>query len=93
MRRAEAVSTTAVANAGESFSLGADAMHATLPMKKVGSPGRGRWVATPCGRVEGDGAVVVPAAADATDWARACCALSTTRDVSLAAVFACSMSS
>ena len=70
VRRAEAVSTTAVANAGESSTLGADAMHATLPSKRASSPGRGRWDATPCGRVEGEGAVIAPAAADATDWAR-----------------------
>ena len=62
VRRAEAVSTTAVANAGENSTLGADAMHATLPLKKAASPGRGRWDATPCGRVEGVGAAVVPAA-------------------------------
>ena len=57
VRKAEAVSTTAVANAGEnSRTLGADAMHATLPLKKAASPGCGRWDATPCGRVEGEGA-------------------------------------
>ena len=39
-----------------------------------------------------DGAAVAPAAAAATDWARACCALFTTRDASRAAVFACSIS-
>ena len=93
MRKAEAVSTTAVANAGENSNLDADAMHATLPLKKASSPGRGRSETTPCGRVEGEGAAVASAAADAADWARDWCALSTTRDVPRAAVFACSISS
>ena len=75
VRRAQAASTTAVANAEEKSTLGADAMHATLPLKKTSFPGRGRWDATPCRRVEGPRAAVAPAAADATDWARACCAL------------------
>ena len=86
VRRAQAVSITAVANA-EKSTLGADAMHATLP------PGRGRWDATPCGRDEGQGAAIAPAAADATDWAKACCTLFATRDASRAAVFAWSTSS
>ena len=68
-------------------------MHATMPLKKASFPGRGRWDATPCGRDEGKGAAVAPAAADTTDWARACCALFATRDASRAAVFACSISS
>ena len=93
VRRAQAVSTTAVANAEEASTLGADAMHATMPLKKASFPGRGRWDATPCGRDEGEGAAVAPAAVDATDWARACCALFATRDASRAAVFACSISS
>ena len=90
-RRAEAVSTTAVANAEEKSTLGADAMHATMPLKKASFPGS--WDATPFGRDEGEEAAVAPAAADATDWARACCALFDTRDASCAAVFACSISS
>ena len=81
-----------VANAGENSALGAEAMHATLPLKKAASPGRGRWDTTPCGRIEGEGAAVVLAAADATNWVRVCCALFTTRDPSRAAVFACSIS-
>ena len=93
MRKAEAVSTTAVANAKENSTLDADAMHATLSLKKASSPGRGRSEATPCGRVEGKGVAVASAAADAADWARDWCALSTTRDVPGAAVFACSISS
>ena len=93
VRRGEAVSTPAVANAGENSTLGADHMHATMLLKKAAPPGRGRWDATPCGRVECEGAAVAPAAADAADWARACCVLSTTRDASCAAVFACSISS
>ena len=67
VRRAEAVSTTAVVNAGENSTLGADAFHATLPLKKAASPRRCRWDATSRGRVEGEGEAVVPAAADATD--------------------------
>ena len=85
--------TTAFANAGENSTLGADAVYATLPLKKAASPGRGRCYATPYGRVEGKEAAVAPAAADPTDPTRACCALSTTRDASRAAVFACSISS
>ena len=92
-RRAQAVSTTAVANAEEKSTLDADAMHTTMPLKKASFPGRGRWGATPCGRGEGKGAAVAPAAADATDWARACCTLFAIRDASRAAVFACSISS
>ena len=38
------------------------------------SPGRGRWDATPCGRVEDEGAAVALATADETDWASTCCA-------------------
>ena len=68
-------------------------MHATMPLKKASFPGRGRWDATPCGGDQGKGAAVAPAAAAATDWARACCALFATRDASRAAVFACSVSS
>ena len=90
-RRAHAASSTAVANAEEKYTLGADAMHATMPLKKASLPGRGRWDATPCGRDEGKGAAVSPAAADATDWARACCALFAIRNASRAAVFACSL--
>ena len=92
-KRAQAVSTTAVANAEEKSTLGADAMHATMPLKKASFPGRGRWDATPCGRDEAKGAAVAPAAADSTDWARACGALLATMDASRAAVFACSISS
>ena len=55
-------------------------MHATMPLKKASFPGRDRWDATPCGRDEGKGAAVAPAAADATDDSRA-------------AVFACSIPS
>ena len=66
-RRAQAVSTTAVANAEEKSTLGADAMHATMPLKKASFLGRGRWDATPCGRDEGEGSAVAPIAADATD--------------------------
>ena len=68
-------------------------MHTMLSLKTGASPGRGRWDATPCGRVEGEGAVIAPAAADATDWARGCWALSTTRDASRAAIITCSQSS
>ena len=94
VKRAQAVSTTtAVANAEENSTLGADAMHATMPLKKASFPGRGRWDATPCGRDEGEGAAVAPVAADATDWARACFALFATRDASRAAVFVCSICS
>ena len=91
VRRTEAVSTTAIASAVENTTLGADAMHAMLFLKKASSPGRGRWDATPCERVEGEGAAEVPATADATDWARACCALFTNRDACRAVVFACSI--
>ena len=90
-RKAQAVFTTAVANAEENSTPGADAMRATMPLKKASFLGRRRWDATPWGRDEGEGAAVAPAAADATDWARACCALFSTRDASRAAVFACSM--
>ena len=93
VKKVEAVSIMAVANAGDNSTLGADAMNATLPLKKTSSPGRGRLEATPCGRGEGKRAAVAPAAADATDWVRAWCALSTTRDDSRAAVYACSTSS
>ena len=82
-RRAQAVSTTAVANA-EKSALGADAMHTTMPLKKASFPGRGRWDASPCGRDEGEGAAVAPAAADATDRARACYAFFAARDASRA---------
>ena len=40
--RVQAASTTAVANAEEKFTLGADAMHKTMPLKKASFPGRGR---------------------------------------------------
>ena len=90
-RRVQAVFTTAVVNAEEKSTLGADAMRVTMPLKKASFPGRGRWDATPCRRDEGQGAAVAPAAADSTDWARACCALLATRDASRAAVFACSI--
>ena len=93
VRRAQAVSTAAVANAVKKSTLGADAMHVTLPLKKASFPGRRRWSATSCGRVEGEGAAVALAAADATDWARACCARFTSRHASRAAVFARSTSS
>ena len=66
-RRAQAVSTTAVANAEEKSTLGADAMHATMPLKKASFPDRGRWDATPCGRDKGERAAVAPTEADATD--------------------------
>ena len=87
-RRAQAISTTAVANDDEKCTLGADAMHATMLLKKSSFPGRGRWDATPCGRDEGEGAAVAPAAADATDSVRACCTLFASRDAPRAAVFA-----
>ena len=61
-RRAQAVSATAVANAEEKSTLCADAIHVTLPLKKM-FPGRGRWDATPCGRDEGEGVAVAPTAA------------------------------
>ena len=93
VRRAEAVSTTTVANAGDNSTLGADAMHATLPLKKAASPGRGRWDAISCRRVECEWTAVAPVAADATEWARTCCALSTTRNTSRAAIFAFPISS
>ena len=64
-----------------------------LPLKKASFLGRGCWDAAPCGRVEGEGSAVAPAAADATDWVRACWALSATRNASRAAVFVCSISS
>ena len=64
-----------------------------MPLNNALFPGRGRWDAIPCGRDEGEGAAIAPVAADATDWARACCALFATRDASRAAVFACSISS
>ena len=67
-------------------------MHATIPLKRVPVP-VGPCDATPCRRDEGEGAAVAPAAANATDWARACCALFATRDASRAVVFACSISS
>ena len=92
-RREQAISTTAVAKDEEKSILGVGAMHVTMPLKKASFPGRGRWDATPCGRDEGEGAAVAPAAADATDWARARCALFATRDASSATVFACSISS
>ena len=66
-RRAQDVFTTAVANAEDKPTLGADAMRATMPLQKASLPGRGRWDATPCGRDEGKGAAVAPAAVDATD--------------------------
>ena len=86
MRRAEAVSTTAVDNAGKKSTVDADAMHATLPLKKASSTGRGRCDATTCRRVEGEGAAVTPTVAYATYWAKSCCALFTTRDASREAV-------
>ena len=49
----QAVSTTAVANAEEKSTLGANAMHATMPLKKASFTGRGRWDAIPCGRDRG----------------------------------------
>ena len=66
-RRVQAVSTTAVANADEKSTIGADAMHATIPLEMASFRGRGRWDATPCGRGESEGVAVAPAAADATD--------------------------
>ena len=68
-------------------------MHATMPLNNASFPDRDRWDATRCGRNEGEGAAVALAAADATDRARACCALFATRDASRAAVSACSISS
>ena len=65
VRSAEAVSTNAVANAGENSTLGADAMHAMLPIKQASSPGRGRWDATPCERDQGNWAVVARTAVEA----------------------------
>ena len=67
VRRAQAVSTIAVAIAEEKSFLGADAMHATMPLKKASFSGRGRWDATPCGRDEGKRTAVTPVAADVTD--------------------------
>ena len=67
-KRVQAVSTTAVANAEELSTLGADAMHATIPLEKASFRGRGRLVATPCGPDESEGIAVPPAAADVTDW-------------------------
>ena len=67
IRRAKVVSTTTVANAEEKSTLGAGAMHATLRSKKASSLGCDRWDATPCGRVQGDGAAVAPAPGAATD--------------------------
>ena len=93
MRRADVVSTTVVANARENSTLGEDTMHATLPVKSMSSPGCCHPDATPCGRVEGEGTAVAPAAADATDWARAYRVLFTTKKASRAVVFACSISS
>ena len=49
MRRAEGVCITTVANAGANYILGADAMHATLPLKRASSQGRGPSEATPSG--------------------------------------------
>ena len=40
-------------HAEEKSTLGADAMHATKPLKKASFPGRGRWDTTPCGRANG----------------------------------------
>ena len=80
VRRAEAVSNITVANAGKNSTLGADAMHATLHLKKAAFLDHDHCDATPCGHVGGEWAAVAPAAADATDWARTCCALFTTRD-------------
>ena len=91
-RRAQAVSITAVANAKDKSTLGANTMHPTMPLTRASLPGRDRWDATSCGRDDGDGAAVAPAEADATDWARACCTLFATRDASREAVFACSIS-
>ena len=42
VKLANAVFTTAVANAGENSTLRADAIHATPLLKKVASPGCGR---------------------------------------------------
>ena len=50
VRRAEAVCTTAVANAGENSTVGAGAIHATVPLKMAASPGRGRWGSSSCSR-------------------------------------------
>ena len=79
--RAEAVSTTAAANVEKNSTIGADAMHAMLPLKKNSSPGRGCWEATTC--VEQEGAAIAPVAA-----ARDRRTLSSTRDASRAATFA-----
>ena len=67
VRSTEAVFTTAASNAGENSTLGADLMHAMLPMKKASSSGRGRWDATPCGRDQGNGAAEAHTAVDATN--------------------------
>ena len=89
VRKAEPVPTTAVANVKENSTLGADAMHAMLPFKTAASLGRSRLDAAPFGRGKGEGGAVAPAAGDATDCARACCALSTTRHAPRAEVFPC----
>ena len=65
--RADAVFTTAIINSRENSTLGSNNMHPMLPLKKSSSPGRGRWDATPCGRVEDEEAAVAPSAADATE--------------------------
>ena len=93
VRRAEAVHTTTVANTEENSTLGADAMHATLPLKKASSPGRGRQDATPCVCVEYEGVAAAPAAHGETDCARVLCAHSAATDPSHAAFVACSISS
>ena len=68
-------------------------MHVMLSLKKVSSPGRGGWDATLCKCVEDEKAALAPATADATERARAWCALSATTDASCAAFMACSISS
>ena len=65
-RRTDGVFTTAVANSEENSTLGSDAMHSMLLLKKASSPGRGRWDGTPCVRVEDEGGALAPGAADAT---------------------------
>ena len=93
VKRAEAVSTTTVGNTEENSTLGADAMRATLPLKKASSPGRGRQDVSPCVCVEYEWAVAAPATAGETDCARVLCALSAATDPSHAAFVACSISS
>ena len=65
-RRTDGVFTTAVANYEENSTLGSDAMHSMLLLKKASSPGRGRWDGTPYVRVEDEGGALAPGAANAT---------------------------